>query len=188
MKDIFLFVLILLTSVIIYFAIAGGVVYIILWLINKLLLNDSIKKVRRLQLSLIIPLVCLCAAIAFYYWLPYSTTKMDKRLEKFGIEFKLPQYKITNYTRSRGGCFNYEDEYTITFKDKNVRLLVPKLDSLCVVNSNWKKDGNGFVYVLTYEEIGDYEMFSINPFKGTAKYVYHDGSLYRPAYIISDKR
>ena len=122
---------------------------------------------HRGAISLILPLLVIGLLLADIYYDPYRTSKMDRRLAKMRVNVELPKYKITDYFS------DYWDGhvYTIEFKD-DVKYLIPKLDSLCLVDSLWTKNGESYAYKIVLDEDGVTRTFSINPNNQFAEYRY----------------
>ena len=155
---------------IIVLIIAVPVLLGLLWLVNRLFLGGRISFLYRLVISIVLPLLFLGGLIAYSYFEPYSTSRMNDRLEVIGVGVKLPKYKITNHVSAFAGGDDIQETYTIEFKD-DVRQLIPKLDSLCNTSENWTKDGNSYIYKVAFFEQEVEMTLTINPNSQTAEFV-----------------
>ena len=169
----YLALLTLIFSAIIIFVVAVPTLLLIFWLINRFLLNGRIKLVYRIVLSIVLPLLFLGGTIGYSYYEPYSTFIMNHRLESIGMDVKLPQYTITNYSTDFIGFDDRKDTYIIEFEDDNMKNLIPLLDSLCNTNANWMKGDDEYTYRVDFFEGEEYETFTINPNFGTAEFVHY---------------
>lgn len=158
---------------IIVFVVAVPILLLIFGLTNRFLLGGKMKLAYRIALSIALPLIFIGGLFAYSYYEPYRTSIMDNRLEEIGLGIKLPHYKIANYVSAFVGGDDIKDTYTMEFKDDNVKLLIPQLDSLCNTSSKWTKDNDTYIFKVEFFEYEVYETFTINPQNRTAEFVHY---------------
>ena len=155
----------------IIFVVLFTVLIIILWIFNKWILKRKIRLLYRILLAFAIPL----ALIAYdYYSLQhsfYSSSNMNRRLERIGVGITLPPYEITSYKNEHVTADDFRDTYQMVFNDSSIKTMLPTLDSLCNANEKWIKKGEEFIYNnVDFDKEFNVSLI-VRPRKGTATFV-----------------
>lgn len=125
----------------------------------------------RILLSIGIPFLFICIVFLDTYYAPYSTSDMNKRLERLIPEIKLPPYTITNYSSSYVGGDDLKNTYQIVFKNGKDLALKRILDSLIIANPKWKNIDNEYVYDTIFWENEVVDSIIIRPLDGSATFI-----------------
>jgi hypothetical protein len=144
---------------------------IILWIVNKWILKGKIGLLYRIMLAIGIPLVL----VAYDYYSMqhsfYSTSNMDRRLERIGVGITLPSYEITSYKNEHVMADDFMDTYQMVFKDSCIKSMISKLDSVCNASDKWSKMGDEYVFHNETMEEEHSDTLTVHPYKGTATFV-----------------
>lgn len=144
---------------------------LVFWAVNRWILKRRLKLLYRILLSIGIPFLFICIVFLDTYYAPYSTSDMNKRLERLIPEIKLPPYTITNYSSSYVGGDDLKNTYQIVFKNGKDLALKRILDSLIIANPQWKNIDNEYVYDTIFWENEVVDSIIIRPLKGTATFI-----------------
>lgn len=146
---------------------------LVFWAANKWLLKGKLKLIYRILLSICIPFVLICFIFLYTYYAPYSTSDMNKRLERIIPEIKLPSYTITEFSSRYPEGDDLKETYQIVFKNGKDLALKRSLDSLIIANPKWKKFDNEYVYDTIFEGTEVIDSIIIRPLNGTATFIYY---------------
>lgn len=151
--------------------VAVPILLLILWVVNKWILNGKIKLLYRILLSIAIPLAFIAFGYVDMLHAYYSTSNMNNRLKRLGVEIKLPPYEITEYKNEHVIADDFRDIYQMVFEDASIKSMKPTLDSLCNASDKWAKRGGEYIFnSISFEnELND--SLIIRPDKGTATFV-----------------
>ena len=155
----------------ILFIIVFPILLLILWVVNKWILNGKIKLIYRILLSISLPLAFIAFGYVDMLHAYYSTSNMNNRLKRIGVEITLPPYEITEYKNEHVIADDFRDIYQIVFENTSIKSMKPTLDSLCNASDKWAKRGGEYIFnSISFEnELND--SLIIRPDKGTATFV-----------------
>ena len=156
---------------VIFLIVAIPFLLLVSWAVNRWLLKRKLKLRYRILLSIGVPFLLVVLAFLDIYYTPYSTSNMDGILSQLVPEIKLPPYKITEYSSVYVGGDDLKDTYHIVFKDGKDETLRRKLDSLVIINSKWKRNGNEYVYDTIFFENEIVDSIIVRPTEGTATFI-----------------
>ena len=147
------------------------ILLIILWIVNKWILKGKIRFMYRFLLAIGIPLVLV---VCDYYNMQhsfYSTSNMNNRLKRIGVEITLPPYEITEYKNEHVIADDFRDTYQMVFKDATIKSMQPTLDSLCGASEKWTKRGDEYAFTTNNMAKECRDTLVVRPNKGTATFV-----------------
>lgn len=145
---------------------------LVFWGVNRWLLKGKFKLIYRILLSICLPFLLICVIFLHTYYAPYSTSDMDKRLERLIPEIRLPPYTITKYSSRFLEGDDLKDTYQMVFKNGKDLALKRTLDSLIAANPKWKKNDDVYVYDTIFEGTEVIDSIIIRPLNGTATFIY----------------
>lgn len=151
--------------------VAVPILLLILWIVNKWILKGKIRLLYRILLSIGLPLAFIGFVYAAIHHETYSTSNMDNRLKRIGVEITLPSYEITEYKNEHVIADDFRDIYQMVFEDASIKSLKPTLDSLCNASDKWTKRSGEYIFNSITPESELSDSLIIRPDKGMATFI-----------------